>query len=502
MMSQKKAGVILGYIYTALQSVISIIYIPILLNTIGKSEYGIYQIVGSVIAYFAAMEAPLCASILKFYVEYKVKDDEKNMENVLAIGRRIFYILSVCFVVLSIPSAYFLKLSFAQTFTESQISETLLMFGLMIFNLIISMNNYVYLAAINGHEKFIFIKLSSIVTLILQPIIVILVLQQYRYAFVIVAVQCLLNIVMAFIRKYYAKVKLGCAIKYHGFDKSLFKSMMALTLSTLCVALADQIFWKSDQIILGSIVGPDVVAEYSIGAQLNAMYISVACVLSSVILPTVTKLLVNGTNDDVSRYFARIGRYQSILVVLILVGVIALGQEFIVLLAGEGYSYSYYVALLLMVPYSIDLIQICGGTILQIRNLYGYRAKMMIVTSIIKILLTILLVKIMGPLGAALSTAIVIILGNGVYLNCIYIRKLGIDIKLFLKTISKVWLIGIFMIPISYAINYFLVLPNEYIQFGIHVILFISVYALLIFKYELVSSEKKSITQIFKGKTL
>ena len=89
-MSQKKIGAILGYLYTTLQSVISIIYIPILLNTIGKSEYGIYQIVGSVIAYFAAMESPLCASILRFYVEYKVKDDTRNMENVLATGRRIF----------------------------------------------------------------------------------------------------------------------------------------------------------------------------------------------------------------------------------------------------------------------------------------------------------------------------------------------------------------------------------------------------------------------------
>ena len=121
MKNQKAIGALLGYIYTALQSVVSLVYIPLLLNTIGKSEYGIYQIAGSVIAYFAAMEAPLCASILKYYVEYKVKGDKHNMENVLAIGRRIFWILSVLVVFLSIPASFILKVSFNDTFTFASI---------------------------------------------------------------------------------------------------------------------------------------------------------------------------------------------------------------------------------------------------------------------------------------------------------------------------------------------------------------------------------------------
>ena len=51
-MNEKRIGAILGFVYTGLQSVISILYIPLLLTGIGKSEYGIYQIAGSVIAYF------------------------------------------------------------------------------------------------------------------------------------------------------------------------------------------------------------------------------------------------------------------------------------------------------------------------------------------------------------------------------------------------------------------------------------------------------------------
>lgn len=492
MKDEKKIGAILGYLYTALQSIISIVYIPILLNGIGKSEYGLYQIVGSVIAYFSAMEGPLCASILKFYVEYKVKKDEKNMENVLAIGQRIFFMLSLAMLLITVPAIFLLNGLYSSTLTDSELREAVLMLCIMVINIIIYLNNYVYLAVINGNEKFVFLKLTSIATLIVQPILVILVIQHFQYAFVIVAVQCLMNIIMAYVRQYYAKRILKCSIKYHGFDKVLFKSMMTLTFANFGVALADQIFWKTDQLILGSIYGPEVVSEYSIGSQLNAMYISVACVLGGVILPTITKILVHGSSDDLSYYFSKVGRYQSFLVVLVLFGVVSFGKEFIFLLAGDGFEISFVVALLLMVPYSIDLIQICGATIMQAKNQYSYRANFMIIAAFFNVGLTLLWIKIVGPIGAALSTGLVIFLGNGVYLNYIYYKKFGLNIMFFFRSIYKIWIVGLFMIPVSFFINKIDV-SNIYMNFILHILIFTFVYLFFIYRFTLYDTEKKQI---------
>ena len=130
--SQKKTGAIIGYVHTVLQAVISIVYIPILLNGIGKNEYGLYQIAGSVIAYFSAMEAPLCAAVLKFYTEYKVKNDTVKMENTLAIGRRIFILLSVFMLVLSIPALFLMRFSFANSFTSTELQEVTIIFFIIV----------------------------------------------------------------------------------------------------------------------------------------------------------------------------------------------------------------------------------------------------------------------------------------------------------------------------------------------------------------------------------
>lgn len=470
--SQKKYGTILGYVYTVLQAVIGIVYIPILLNGIGKAEYGIYQVVGSIVSYFAAMESPLCASILKYYVEYKAKGDEMGMENVLAIGRNIFRGLSVVMIVLAVPSIILIRIAFADTFSPSELFETQMMFVVMIANIIITMNTYVYIAAINGHERFVFLKITAIIALILQPITVVLLISQYQYAFVIVVTQLVYNIIMAIIRYYYSKRKLNCRVQFHYKDKNLFKGIAKLTFATFFVAIADQIFWRTDQLILGSMCGPEVTAEYSIGAQFNTMYILVACVLGGVLLPTITKIIVDGDNRVLSDYFAKIGRFQSYLVSLMLYGFICFGQEVIKIIAGDGFEISYSVAILMMIPYAIDLIQTCGGSILTAKNMYEYRAITLFAAAVVNIGITILFVKMMGPVGAALSTTICIILASGLTMNIIYGRVLKLDLKHFFKEVVPIWALGALMLPVSALLINKIAFSNIYIQFIVHCVLF------------------------------
>ena len=114
---QRKFGSVIGYIYTLCQAVISIVYIPILLKGIGDSEYGLYQILSSIIAYFAAMETPLSASLLRYYSSYKEDGNIVKMENTLAIGKRIFIIFSIVLLVISIPIAFIFKNAYATSLT-------------------------------------------------------------------------------------------------------------------------------------------------------------------------------------------------------------------------------------------------------------------------------------------------------------------------------------------------------------------------------------------------
>lgn len=115
--TQRKTGIALSYIHTALSAIISIIYIPILLHSIGQSEYGLYQLLGSVIAYFSTMYSSLNSSVMKYYTQYLITGDNDKMENTLALSRRIFLIVSIFLVFISIPVGFLYTIAYQKNLT-------------------------------------------------------------------------------------------------------------------------------------------------------------------------------------------------------------------------------------------------------------------------------------------------------------------------------------------------------------------------------------------------
>ena len=51
--SKRRKGVLASYVYSIAQVVVSLVYVPLLLAGIGQNEYGLYQLVGSLVAYLS-----------------------------------------------------------------------------------------------------------------------------------------------------------------------------------------------------------------------------------------------------------------------------------------------------------------------------------------------------------------------------------------------------------------------------------------------------------------
>lgn len=94
-MNQRKLGILISYLNIVLHALIGFAYVPILLHFIGKSEYGLYQLIGSFNAYFSVMDFGLTAAVVRFYTKYKTLQDKVNMENILAITMRAYAVITL-----------------------------------------------------------------------------------------------------------------------------------------------------------------------------------------------------------------------------------------------------------------------------------------------------------------------------------------------------------------------------------------------------------------------
>lgn len=200
-------------------------------------------------------------------------------------------------------------------------------------------------------------------------------------------------------------------------------------------SLIDQINWQVDKVILSAVRGSAATAVYGVAAQLNTMYTGASTAISSVFTPRIHRIAQEPDNvrrlEQYNDLFIRTGRVQFLLLSLVCSGLVIFGQPFIRLWAGDGYDEAYYIALLLILPATIPLVQNVGIEIQRAENKHRFRSLVYMAMALCNVTLSIPLGLRWGGTGCAVGTAVSLLLANGLVINWYYHKKLGLDIRRF-----------------------------------------------------------------------
>jgi O-antigen/teichoic acid export membrane protein len=497
-MNQRKIGIFLSYINLGLQVLIGFLYVPILLHYIGKSEYGLYQLIGSLIAYFSVMDFGLTAAVTRFYTKYKALKDKTGMENILAISMYGYGGATLLALAIGFIFYFHLDQIFGASMSAGELAEARNMFLLLLFNIAVSLSTMVFQSVINAHEKFLFLRGMSTVQILLQPTLVILILQRYPSAMAVAVAQTLLNVALTLVRIYYCFAKLHITIRYHYWNKELFQDFKKLALSVFAVSLIDQVFWKTNQIILGIVQGTAAVAVYSIASLIYMNYMSLSTAIVGVYLPHITEMVAQRKpTSSLSALFIQIGRWQFYLLALVATGFIIFGRQFIQFWAGAGFEDAYWITILIILPFTIDLIQNIGLAILQAMNHYDFRAKIYFMTGVLNLALAVPLGIKFGGIGCAVATGLSMVIGNGFMMNWFYDKYIGLDIPSFWKQIEKITGTVLLCLVIGFGFNYFW--PNNgKVMFVIKIFGYTIFYCGVIYLMAMNKEEKEKVRQVAK----
>ena len=243
-------------------------------------------------------------------------------------------------------------------------------------------------------------------------------------------------------------------IKFHHWDKKLFKEFKKLALSVFAVTLIDQVFFKTNQVILGIISGTSAVAVYSIASLIYMNYMALSLAISGVYLPHITEMIAKREPiQKISELFIQIGRWQYFLLAAVASGFIVFGRQFIEIWAGYGFEDAYWITLLIIIPFTVDLIQNIGLAVLQAQNKYDFRARVYFCMGIFNLCLAIPLGLKYGGIGCAFATGLSMFIGNGLIMNWYYLKIMGLNIALFWKNIVKISIGVVIFTIIAYGVN-------------------------------------------------
>ena len=474
--NQLKAGAALSYVSMALGYIISIIYTPIMLRLLGQSEYGLYNLVASVVAYLGVLNFGFGSAYMRYYSRYKVKDDKEKIATLNGMFLIIFSVIGFIAVVAGSILAMNTELIFGAELTNIELSRAKILMMILVVNLAISFPNIVFTSHITANERFIFQKTVQMIRTLVNPFIVLPVLIMGYGSVGMVIATTTLNILIEVINAFYCIKKLKMGFSFRNFDFKLMKEMTVFSSFIFINLFVDQINWNVDKFILGRFHGTISVAIYGLAAQLNTYYLSIASTISSVFIPRIHRLVASSNdNDELTKLFTRIGRVQFMILSLFLTGLFFFGKPFINMWAGNNYSDSYPIALLLIIPVTIPLIQSIGIEIQRAKNMHQFRSWVYFFIAVINLGVSIPLTKMFGGIGAATGTAIALLIGNGLIMNWYNHVKVGLDMKYFWKQILGFVPALIFPILAGILINIFINLNSlvYFLGFGIiYVIIF------------------------------
>ncbi len=436
--NQIKAGVILSYLTIALGIIISVIYTPIMLVLLGQSEYGLYQLVSSVVSYLSLITLGFGSSYIRFFAKFKSQGDKAQIAKLNGLYLTVFAVAGLIALVAGGILTTNIQNIFSENLSATEILIAKVLMLILVINISLSFPFSVFSSYITANENHFFLRLINLIKTITTPFITLPVLLMGFGSIGMVGVTTFINITIELIFMFYCFKRLKMKVVFKGLEFSLFKEIASFSFFVFINIIVDQINWNVDKFLLGMFHGTVAVAIYGIAAQINTYYLQFSTIISSVFTPTVNKIAFGkNAQRDLNSLFVKVGRIQFIILSLLLSGIYFFGKEFIILWVGPEYVQSYLILLILITPVIIPLIQTLGIEIQRAKNLHKFRAKLYLAIAIINVLISIPLTKQFSGVGSAIGTAIALFVGNGLIMNIYYHKKCGLDIISFWREILK-----------------------------------------------------------------
>lgn len=497
-MSQLKKGAILNYGTIFLTNIVGIILTPFIIKSLGDAEYGLYILIGAFVGYISLFDFGLNNAVVRFVAKYRAERDTRGEENFLATTLIIYSIIS--FLVIGIGGILYVNIQyiFGESLTNQEIVKAEIMFVILVFNLAIRLPGGIFEGICSGYEQFVFPKSVNIIRYIVRSLTVVIILIYGGKAISIVVIDTVMNLLIIIVNAFFVFRKLKVKIKLHQFEIFLVKNIFSYSIWIFVGVLVGQFQWQGGQLVLGILSDTKVVAIFAVGIVLGTYYATFSSAMTGVFLPRATQMIVaNASGEELTSLMIKIGRISFLVLVYILIAFFLYGKQFIYLWVGEIYNDSWLIAFIIMLGYTVPLIQAFGHSILQAKNKLAFKSLLYLFFIVVGTILGAFLVKRLGAVGMVFGSTLGWIIAQ-LIMNIYYRKVIRLNVVRFFKEVlSRIFVVSLIVLFIGGGIDK---IPGEgWLSFVIKTSFYSVSYVVLMYSFAILPDEKKLFNSLWKG---
>lgn len=490
-----KAGAIISYISIALNIIIALVYTPWMIAQLGKSEYGIYALVGSFISYFL-FDFGIGSSITRFVSKYKEAGDTEGLKKLYGVIATVYLGIDFILIVVLTVLYFFIENLFGKLTPEEMTAFK----EVYVIAAFFSICNFTFTplgGTMTAHEFFVPLKTLDLIQRVGTVILVAVAIFMGGRVYSLIFINGAVALIISLYKLYYLYRHGTLSISLKHFDWLMAKSLFGFSLWIFLISLAQRLRVNLVPAILGSQSGTSEITLFSLAMALEGFVWTFAAALNGLFMPKVTKMVQAGTDrTEITKLMTRVGRFQLFIVGLIIIGFIGLGRPFIKLWIGEGFIDTYLIVICLIAPHLILLTQEIGNTLSYVENEVKYNSIISITTALLSFGICLWLAPKYGAIGCGIGVLVALTL-SAIALNVFYKKRLKLDIIYFFKNchLRILPVLLAFLFGIMMAIRY-VSIDNWYLFLGAGVV-FVILYVAIAFYFLFNSEEKQLVRNVF-----
>lgn len=282
----------------------------VVLNTLGVEDYGIYNVVGGVVAMFGFINGSMSSATQRYITFALGKGDKNRLQTVFSTTLQIHTLIAGVIVLLGETIGLWFLYNKMQI-PADRMDAAFWVLQCSIIATVVMIISVPYNADIVAHEKMSAFAYISILEVVLKLAIVYMLLvfsfdKLVLYAFLLLAIQLLIR----FCYSYYCNKHFEETKYKHVWDKALFKEMTGFAGWSMFGNLASVLFSQGLNMLLNVFFGPVVNAARAVSVQVQSAIQQFVGNFQMALNPQITKTYAKGEMDEMHKLMFRSARFS------------------------------------------------------------------------------------------------------------------------------------------------------------------------------------------------
>lgn len=426
---QIKVGAILSYLSIGINIIAGLIYTPWMVDTIGKSDYGLYTLSNSLITLFL-VDFGLSSAVSRYVAKYRAEGRQDKVDNFIGAVYKLYLIIDVVIFVALVIVYFCIDIIYVKL-TPAELEKFKVVYLISASFAVINFPFVTFNGILNSYEKFIPLKLADVIYRILLVALTVITLLLGGGLYGLVAVHAVVGLIVIAYKWIVIKKQINLKINWKYSDFSLYKDIFGFSIWVTISSLAQRLVFNITPSILGAVASSAAIAVFGIVTTIEGYTYTITTAINGMFMPKISRIYERGEEkDELMPLMLSVGKFQYAINGLIVAGFAVVGKEFINLWMGPTYLDAYYGILLVITPGLFFNSMQIANTAMVVRKKVNLQAWVNLGMGMVNALLSVILSSYLGVIGACISISIAYML-RAVVLLFIYRRVLKIDLASF-----------------------------------------------------------------------